>query len=111
MKKVTNTWKEPIIIHLSKKVPGKSTPDMSVRQLLVGESVDIKDSQLSPGLELMKRKGRVEIKDLEPDEPEAQVERAPEVKEPLPKDELLDEDEVKKLETELLQSEPDPMEG
>ena len=105
MKKVTNTWKEPIIIHLSKKVPGKSTPDMSVRQLLVGESTDIEDSQLSPGLELMKKKGRVEIEDLGPTPEET------EVKKPLPEDEPLDEDEVKKLETELLQSEPDPMEG
>jgi hypothetical protein len=115
MKRVTNTWKEPIVLPLG--VPGKPK-ERTVEQILVGQHIDVHEDQVSPEIKSMERKKKVSIEEAKVEEPKpapptkvtkpAAKKRTK--KEP-PTEKGLSEDEVKKLETELLQGEPDPTEG
>jgi hypothetical protein len=115
MKKITNVWKEPLYIHLLKKVPGKRVPDRTVEQLLVGEDISVEEDRVSPELKRMRIKGRVTIEDInvEPkmEKPNiVEVEVVKEENEEPPSDDS-SEDEMEILEQELLQSEHDSTEG
>lgn len=110
MKRITNTYKEPIVISLLVKTPGKVVLDRTQENLLVGRHKDVEDGAISSELLLMKKKGKVSIEDIDV-EPTMESSGIVEVKEESPpKDEPAEDEEIKKLEQELLQ-EHDPQEG
>lgn len=111
MKRITNTYKEPIVISLLVKTPGKVVSDRTQENLLVGKHKDVKDDAISPELMFMEKKERVSIKDIDVEptmEPSGIVE-VEVVEKPPPKDEPAEDEEIKKLEKELLR-EQDPQE-
>lgn len=119
MKKVTNTWKEPIVLPLA--VPGKPK-ERTTDQIIVGESMTINDDQISPEMKAMERKKKISIVAVEEPCPKCgplalaagKHDHGPddEPNKPLEENGLPPEDdEIKRLENELLHSEPDPTEG
>ena len=112
MKRVTNTHREPIVISLLVKTPGKIEPDRTHEQLLVGKYTDVEDDAISPELRLMEKKERVSIEDIDvlpTMEPPGtvEVEVIEEETPPKPVEEMNPEE----LEHELLQEHDDPQEG
>lgn len=114
MKRVTNTYKEPLVITMLVNTPGKRVPDRTQENLLVGKHRDVEDDAVGPELLLMKKKGRVTIEDIKvvpKMEPPGTVEVEVIEKKPPPKDEPMEDEDIKKLEQELLQEHHDPQEG
>jgi len=97
MKEITHTgrWPEPIVLAL--KV-GRGTAH---RNILVGETQDLEDSQISPEIKQLEKRGHVVLKD-KPTTNESKSPPPPvETSEPEPEEEMTPE-EIAQMEAELL---------
>lgn len=101
MKKITNTYKEPIVISLLVPAPAHRVPDRTQMNLLMGKSVEVDDKAISPELVHMCKKGRVSIEDVV-ESPVKVIAQVKESRVEPPSDEPVEEEDIQALEHELL---------
>ena len=70
MKKVTNTYSEPIVLYLLRPKMLMKVEQRTTQNLMPGASVEIGDEEVSPELLHMQKKSRVLIEDVVIQEPE-----------------------------------------
>lgn len=61
MKKIKNTYSEPLVIAFLARTTGKKVRDRWTAQLSVGQSLEVHDDDISPEVLLLKKKGKVSI--------------------------------------------------
>lgn len=107
MKRVTNTWKEPIVLPLFRP-PNQRTH----QNLLVGEYTDIEDEEVSPEMELMRKKKKLAIVETPCTECGSEAvkagkhDHAPSMKEDLPVPVVKEEEDFGLEEEQLVDDEP-----